>query len=165
MGELDLWAESESLKRENCLLRARIKVLEAQLEIAGLSEGNGDNLTLTEAFNALSFKGRIPSGMKLRAFNCLTRAGFKTVGEFKDKCIVDLLNVRNVGVDVCAITVIVLEHFGVSISFSESDYLPKLDLVGSGARGAINLQSLRKTQIKQILEKLPKFREKCMFFK
>lgn len=151
MARQELIAENDALKKENQLLRIKIQILEAKLEAAGLSENKYEDLSLTKAyedlsltkaFEAFSFKGRIPYGMKTRTFNCFHRAGYATIGEFRGKSINDLLNVRNAGVDSCALFVVVLEHYGISVAFP--------DING---------------QVRKVLGRIPLFREDCVFLK
>lgn len=142
MARQELIAENDALKKENQLLRIKIQILEAKLEAVGLSENKYEDLSLTKAFEAFSFKGRIPYGMKTRTFNCFHRAGYATIGEFRGKSINDLLNVRNAGVDSCALFVVVLEHYGISVAFP--------DING---------------QVRKVLGRIPLFREDCVFLK
>lgn len=141
MARQELIAENDALKKENLLLRAKIQILEAKLETAGLSENKDEDLSLTKVFEALSFKGRISYGMNTRTFNCFHRAAYATIGEFKGKTINDLLKVRNAGVNSCALMVVVLEHYGISVAFP--------DIRGQAAR--------------KVLERIPLLREDCVF--
>ena len=156
--------ENAALKKENKLLRSRVTFLEARLKDAeSANNGNGDDgtLLLSKAFDSLYFKGGAYDVLKSRTHLCFDRAGYKTVGQFSGKDIIDLLNVRNAGVVVCAIMIVVLEHFGVQIAVPDLSNLSSVSK--DGRKLTYREEASLKTTVKKVIAKLPTIREACVF--
>lgn len=98
---------NEELIKENQLLRKQLGKHEKVIS---------DEISIVEAFNHFSITPPVANGLHKRALLFLKRSGYKTVNELEGKTIYDLLSIKNLGIETCAIIVIVLEHYGVQIS-------------------------------------------------
>lgn len=151
-----------SLKNEIESLRSRVKFLEERLNEAEPSGADSDDLSLIEAFNSFYLEDGCRVGAKNRTYNCFNRAGYKTIEQFEGKSIFDLLEVRNAGSLVCAVMIVVLEHFGVQVS------IPGMNDMSAGKisqKPSVRQKSTCNATIRKVLEELPMIRENCVFMK
>jgi DNA-directed RNA polymerase alpha subunit len=131
---------NRSLLKENAYLREQLTIS---------ASNNNDDLSLEDAFKQFSLRDDT-RGKKISAFNCLKRAGYKNIGDLKNKSIYDLIKTRHAGASTCAIWIILLEHCDIHVE------LPDMDSITS---------SREYKTIKKIYEELPKFRERIVFQK
>jgi DNA-directed RNA polymerase alpha subunit len=139
---LELKEINLSLREENASLREQL----------GMPASNdNDELSLEEAFSNFLFRDYTDTrGKKIGAYSCLIRAGFRNIGDLRNKSIHDLLRIRGAGASTCAIWIILLEQYGIHID------LPDLESITS----IVEYQA-----IKEIYEELPKLRESMVFLK
>ncbi len=129
---------NQSLRDENASLR----------EQQGMSVNNNDiyNISLSEASDNFSIVDDY-FGRKTRMISCFSRAGYKNLGDFKDKSIHDLIKVKNAGIISCAVLIVLLEHYDIHIDMS-SDWDDEYQ-----------------NMIKKISEEILRVREKMVFKK
>lgn len=141
--------ELHELKTHNELLMEENALLRKQLELP--TRRNSDYPTIEEAFELFYIK-EDTQGLKLRAYNVLTRFGnSRFIGEYNGKTIYDIFKLRNSGVTTCAIIVIILEHFGVIIEFPNCD------------KPSSSKKTEKEKDILKIKEKIKEYRNKIVF--
>lgn len=113
---LELKEINLSLREENTSLRKQLGML---------ASNDNDELSLEDAFDHFEVKNDT-GNMKKRAYNTLMRAGYGSYGrkdimQFEGMSAYELLAIRNMGNNLLAIIIVMLEHFGVSIEIPDTD--------------------------------------------
>ena len=137
---LELKKINEALREENSFLRE-------QLAMPNKIDNN-EEISLEEVFNSFYLKDD-SKGLREKTFHSLLQTGkFKVVSDFIGKSIYDLIEIRNARYATWAITIIVIEHYGVRIE------VPDLETIS---------ESKERNVIQKVIDAVIKYRERIEF--
>lgn len=141
--------ELHELKKINEALREENFFLREQLAMTNKIDDN-DKISLGEVFNSFYLKDD-SRGLREKTFHSVLQTGeFKVVGDFRGKSIYDLIQIRNARYAMWAITLIVIEHYGVHIE------VPNLETI---------LEPKERKLIQKVNDAVTKYRERIEFKK